>query len=140
MQGSCTSNNRWPLGIRQACKRGISQGQYLCAGSQLYPLGTFLVFKETLPGKENCLVSRTSSSCMRIPWQPRWLCVCTPRAEDINSNLPQIEKATIMELDWALSHLNSKSKKAAKSKAEDWVYEADSKGGKEEVSRLIYLF
>ena len=52
----------------------------------------------------------------------------------IHSYPPQIEKATIMELDWALAHLNSKSKKPAKSKAEDWVYEADSKGGKEEVS------
>lgn len=44
-----------------------------------------------------------------------------------------IEKATIMELDWALAHLSSsKSKKSAKSKADDWVYEADSKSGKEE--------
>jgi hypothetical protein len=57
-----------------------------------------------------------------------------------DSNLPQIEKATIMELDWALAHLNSKSKKPAKAKAEDWVYEADMKGGKEEVSRLSPCF
>jgi hypothetical protein len=43
-----------------------------------------------------------------------------------------------MELDWALAHLSSsKSKKSAKSKADDWVYEADSKSGKEEVSPLF---
>lgn len=56
--------------------------------------------------------------------------------KDIDSHLPQIERATIMELDWALANLNSKAKKPAKSKAEDWVHEADSKSGKEEVSRL----
>lgn len=59
----------------------------------------------------------------------------------IDVNLPQIEKATIMELDWALAHLSSsKSKKSAKSKADDWVYEADSKSGKEEVSPLSTCF
>ncbi|OAX33766.1 hypothetical protein K503DRAFT_699906 [Rhizopogon vinicolor AM-OR11-026] len=52
--------------------------------------------------------------------------------EDTLATKMAIEKATIMELDWALAHLNSKSKKVAKSKAEDWVYEADSKSGKEE--------
>ncbi|KAJ8590654.1 hypothetical protein M405DRAFT_766039 [Rhizopogon salebrosus TDB-379] len=52
--------------------------------------------------------------------------------EDTLATKMAIEKATIMELDWALAHLNSKSKKPAKAKAEDWVYEADMKGGKEE--------
>lgn len=56
-------------------------------------------------------------------------------------NLLQIEKATIMELDWALAHLSSsKSKKLTKSKADDWVHEADSKSGKEEVSPLFTCF
>jgi hypothetical protein len=61
-------------------------------------------------------------------------------AGDIDANLLQIEKATIMELDWALAHLSSsKSKKSAKSKVDDWVYEADSKSGKEEVSPLYVI-
>ncbi|KAG2093025.1 P-loop containing nucleoside triphosphate hydrolase protein [Suillus cothurnatus] len=53
--------------------------------------------------------------------------------EDTLATKMAIEKATIMELDWALAHLSSsKSKKSAKSKVDDWVYEADSKSGKEE--------
>ncbi|KIK32321.1 hypothetical protein CY34DRAFT_19132 [Suillus luteus UH-Slu-Lm8-n1] len=43
---------------------------------------------------------------------------------------------------WALAHLSSsKSKKSAKSKADGWVYEADSKSGKEEADlRGLSLF
>jgi hypothetical protein len=53
--------------------------------------------------------------------------------EDTLATKMAIEKATIMELDWALAHLSSsKLKKSTKSKVDDWVYEADSKSGKEE--------
>ncbi|KIJ61227.1 hypothetical protein HYDPIDRAFT_97032 [Hydnomerulius pinastri MD-312] len=42
-----------------------------------------------------------------------------------------IERASIIELDWALAHLGGKSKKQSKPK-DDWVHEADQKGGKDE--------
>lgn len=44
----------------------------------------------------------------------------------------QIERASVSELDWALAHLQGKGGRR-KSKSEDWVHEADLKGGKEEV-------
>ena len=57
----------------------------------------------------------------------------------------QIERASITELDWALAHLQGKSSRR-KTKPEDWVHEADLKGGKEEVRqspnvmhRVVYL-
>ncbi|KAH7924359.1 hypothetical protein BV22DRAFT_517474 [Leucogyrophana mollusca] len=52
--------------------------------------------------------------------------------EDTLATKMAIEKATILELDWALAHLGGKSNKQGKSKAEDWVYEADAKGSKED--------
>ncbi|KAH0833982.1 RAD26-like SNF2 family DNA-dependent ATPase [Lanmaoa asiatica] len=42
-----------------------------------------------------------------------------------------IEKASIIELDWALGHLGGKSRRRSRAK-DDWVQEADQKGGKEE--------
>ncbi|KAG8215230.1 RAD26-like SNF2 family DNA-dependent ATPase [Butyriboletus roseoflavus] len=42
-----------------------------------------------------------------------------------------IEKASIIELDWALAHLRGKSRRQSRTK-EDWVQEVDPKGGKEE--------
>ncbi|KAH7909981.1 RAD26-like SNF2 family DNA-dependent ATPase [Hygrophoropsis aurantiaca] len=50
--------------------------------------------------------------------------------EDTLATKMAIEKATILELDWALAHLQPN--KQGKSKAEDWVYEADAKGSKED--------
>jgi hypothetical protein len=49
----------------------------------------------------------------------------------------QIEKATLLELDWALANLGgSKAKKQSKN-SEDWVADADAKGSKEDVRRLL---
>lgn len=48
----------------------------------------------------------------------------------------QIETATMAELDWALAHMGgtkTKKRPKGKSKEVDWVYEAESKGSKEEV-------
>lgn len=46
----------------------------------------------------------------------------------------QIEKATLVELDWALTHLGGgKAKKQTKSSSEDWIVEMDVKGNKEDV-------
>ena len=48
----------------------------------------------------------------------------------------QIEKATLAELDWALANMGgSKAKKQGKN-TEDWVADADAKGGKEDVRPL----
>ncbi|KAH7882176.1 P-loop containing nucleoside triphosphate hydrolase protein, partial [Phlebopus sp. FC_14] len=52
--------------------------------------------------------------------------------EDKLATKSAIEKASIIELDWALAYLGGRSKKS-KSKGDDWVHEADLKGGKEEV-------
>ncbi|KAI5985016.1 RAD26-like SNF2 family DNA-dependent ATPase [Pisolithus albus] len=52
--------------------------------------------------------------------------------EDTLATKVAIERASIVELDWALAHLHGKSKRRSKSKADDWVHEADVKGGKEE--------
>ncbi|KAL4077447.1 P-loop containing nucleoside triphosphate hydrolase protein [Scleroderma citrinum] len=51
--------------------------------------------------------------------------------EDTLATKMAIERASIIELDWALGHLQGKSGRR-KSKPEDWVHEADLKGGKEE--------
>ncbi|KIN93058.1 hypothetical protein M404DRAFT_171863, partial [Pisolithus tinctorius Marx 270] len=52
--------------------------------------------------------------------------------EDTLATKVAIERASIVELDWALAHLHGKNKRRAKLKADDWVHEADVKGGKEE--------
>ncbi|KIK23702.1 hypothetical protein PISMIDRAFT_100044 [Pisolithus microcarpus 441] len=52
--------------------------------------------------------------------------------EDTLATKVAIERASIVELDWALAHLHGKSKRRNKLKADDWVQEADVKGGKEE--------
>ncbi|KAI6118485.1 P-loop containing nucleoside triphosphate hydrolase protein [Pisolithus croceorrhizus] len=52
--------------------------------------------------------------------------------EDTLATKVAIERASIVELDWALAHLHGKSKRRSRSKADDWVHEADVKGGKEE--------
>jgi len=51
--------------------------------------------------------------------------------EDTLATKLAIEKASIVELDWALAHLGRKSRRRSKAK-DDWVQEADQKGGKEE--------
>ncbi|EGO02844.1 hypothetical protein SERLA73DRAFT_176268 [Serpula lacrymans var. lacrymans S7.3] len=43
-----------------------------------------------------------------------------------------IERASIVELDWALAHLGAGKVKKQKPSAEKWVYEADTRGSKEE--------
>ncbi|KAI6102851.1 RAD26-like SNF2 family DNA-dependent ATPase [Pisolithus sp. B1] len=52
--------------------------------------------------------------------------------EDTLATKVAIERASIVELDWALAHLHGKSRRRSRSKADDWVHEADVKGGKEE--------
>ncbi|KAI9571817.1 P-loop containing nucleoside triphosphate hydrolase protein [Boletus coccyginus] len=42
-----------------------------------------------------------------------------------------IERASIIELDWALAHLGARSRRRSRAK-DDWAQEADQKGGKEE--------
>ncbi|KIK94177.1 hypothetical protein PAXRUDRAFT_784462 [Paxillus rubicundulus Ve08.2h10] len=51
--------------------------------------------------------------------------------EDTLATKLAIERASISELDWALAHLGGKSKKRLKTK-DDWMQEADQKGGNEE--------
>ncbi|KAF8556760.1 hypothetical protein OG21DRAFT_1553783 [Imleria badia] len=51
--------------------------------------------------------------------------------EDTLATKLAIEKASIIELDWALAHLGGKSRRRSRAK-DDWVQEADQKGGKEE--------
>lgn len=46
----------------------------------------------------------------------------------------QIERANIINLDWALAHMESKK---ARQKVEDWVYEAELKDTAEDVSTVL---
>jgi len=51
--------------------------------------------------------------------------------------LPQIEHANIVNLDWALAHMDVVRSKKARRKSgttEDWVYEAEMKDTVEDVS------
>ncbi|GJF00382.1 P-loop containing nucleoside triphosphate hydrolase protein [Phanerochaete sordida] len=43
-----------------------------------------------------------------------------------------IEKATLADLDWALANMEAKAKQPAAKKKDDWVYEAEQKGKKED--------
>lgn len=50
----------------------------------------------------------------------------------------QIERATLFDLDWALAHMDAKKQKAKQTNgASAWVYEAEKKGVKEDVSCAI---
>ncbi|KAL6308864.1 P-loop containing nucleoside triphosphate hydrolase protein [Sparassis latifolia] len=42
-----------------------------------------------------------------------------------------IERASLVDLDWALAHLDAKKKRKSSPSASQWVYEAEAKGGKE---------
>ena len=55
--------------------------------------------------------------------------------------VPQIEHANIVNLDWALAHMDAvKSKKTRRKTgtAEDWVYEAEMKDAGEDVSTALH--
>jgi hypothetical protein len=55
--------------------------------------------------------------------------------------VPQIEHANIVNLDWALAHMDAvKSKKTRRKTgtAEDWVYEAEMKDTGEDVGAVLY--
>jgi len=53
---------------------------------------------------------------------------------------PQIEKANILELDWAMANMDSKSsKKKEKRKTDELAFEADMKASKEDVRRFSPL-
>lgn len=52
---------------------------------------------------------------------------------------PQIEHANIVNLDWALAHMDVVRSKKARRKsgtAEDWIYEAETKETVEDVSEV----
>ena len=54
--------------------------------------------------------------------------------------LPQIEHANIVNLDWALTHMDAVKSKKTRQKtgaAEDWVYEAEMKDSIEDVSAVL---
>ena len=54
--------------------------------------------------------------------------------------VPQIEHANIVNLDWALSHMEAAKSKKTRQKpgaAEDWVYEAEMKESIEDVSAIL---
>jgi hypothetical protein len=51
----------------------------------------------------------------------------------------QIEKANILELDWAMANMDSKSsKKKDKKKRDELAVEADTKASKEDVRRICH--
>jgi hypothetical protein len=55
--------------------------------------------------------------------------------------VPQIEHANIVNLDWALAHMDAvKSKKTRRKTgtAEDWVYEAEMKDTGEDVGAVLH--
>jgi hypothetical protein len=55
--------------------------------------------------------------------------------------LAQIEHANIVNLDWALTHMEAAKAKKTQQKtgaAEDWVYEAEMKDSTEDVSVTFY--
>lgn len=55
--------------------------------------------------------------------------------------MPQIEHANIVNLDWALAHMDAVRSKKTRQKtgaAEDWVYEAEMKDSIEDVSAILH--
>jgi hypothetical protein len=55
--------------------------------------------------------------------------------------LPQIEHANIVNLDWALAHMDAVRSKNTRRKAgaaEDWVYDAEMKDSIEDVSAMLH--
>ena len=60
-----------------------------------------------------------------------WQYALAQRVDDADDIWVQIEKANLVDLDWALANMEAKSKKKG------WVYEAEATGKKEDVCRLI---
>jgi len=52
--------------------------------------------------------------------------------EDTLATKMAIERANLLELDWALAHLRGKPKRSSSQKADKWVHDADSKANKED--------
>ncbi|EIW76686.1 hypothetical protein CONPUDRAFT_63659 [Coniophora puteana RWD-64-598 SS2] len=52
--------------------------------------------------------------------------------EDTLATKMAIERANLLELDWALAHLRGKPKRSSSQKVDKWVHDADSKANKED--------
>lgn len=52
----------------------------------------------------------------------------------------QIEKATLIDLDWALANMDGKLKKPTKDVSPEWIKEAEVKGSNDMVDVMLYKY